>query len=296
MALAGKYCTMKVLQPLVKPQLQTIDIDDIVIHENSMSGDWIDGGTITNVELKAGNIEGKDASLHSILSNKISSPTISSHTLTSHTLKTNDVHAENLFVKGHINSDRLVYKKAQADNFDVKKSVRINLREVLWEDRLGNSVKRSALEEVGILNKLQVSTTLSVDGHRVGVNTTKPEGYFAVDQGGNQIVLDFVDGKAFMGMHSNSSLDIGNGKQQISITADGKVGVGVKRPLQALDVDGNVRFNSTTITSNSHSPKEGNWQKGDVCYNTEPISGNYAGWICLRGGSPGTWSSFGLIV
>ena len=96
-------------------------------------------------------------------------------------------------------------------------------------------------------------------------------------------------------MHSNSNLDIGNGKKQISITSDGKVGIGVKRPSQALDIDGNIRINSTTITSNSHSPKEGNWQKGDVCYNTEPVQGNHAGWICTRGGTPGTWNKFGLI-
>ena len=151
------------------------------------------------------------------------------------------------------------------------------------------------MQNVGVLKKLQVGSTLSVDGHRVGINTTKPEGYFAVDQGGDQIVLDFVDGKAFMGMHSNSNLDIGNGKKQISITSDGKVGIGVKRPSQALDIDCNIRINSTTITSNSHSPKEGNWQKGDVCYNTEPIQGNHAGWICTRGGAPGTWNKFGLI-
>jgi hypothetical protein len=109
-------------------------------------------------------------------------------------------------------------------------------------------------------------------------------------------VLDFSDGRAFIGMHSNSNLDIGNGKTQITITSDGRVGVGIKRPSQALDIDGNIRFNSTTITSNNQSPKEGNWQRGDICYNTEPMTGNYAGWVCVRGGSPGSWSPFGLIA
>ena len=98
--------------------------------------------------------------------------------------------------------------------------MRINLREVLWEDRLGNSVIHSALQEVGVLNKLQVGSTLSVEGHRVGINTKTPQGYFAVDQGGDQIVLDFKDGRAHMGMYTISDLDVGNGKTQITIKAN----------------------------------------------------------------------------
>ena len=43
-------------------------------------------------------------------------------------------------------------------------------------------------------------------------------------------------------------------------------------------------------------PNTGNWQKGDICYNDDAQSGGYVGWICTRGGNPGTWAKFGLIV
>tara|TARA_Y100001937_G_scaffold64756_1_gene88683 strand:- start:11 stop:934 length:924 start_codon:yes stop_codon:yes gene_type:complete len=307
---------MKQLDPIVTNKPSEIYIDEIIIPKNSISGDNIDGGTITNfrsdgikdsaknkqiiiqddkVEIK-GTIQGADASLQTVTANAVSSPTITSHTVKSQKVETANVFADNVHVKEYISTEKIKYNKAEADNFDVKKSVRINLREVLWEDKLGNSVKHSALQEVGVLNKLQVGSTLSVEGHRVGINTKTPQGYFAVDQGGDQIVLDFKDGRAHMGMYTISDLDVGNGKTQITIKANGNVGIGVKQPTQALEVDGNIKYKGKTITSGATQPKEGNWQKGDICYNDDAQSGSYVGWICTRGGNPGTWAKFGLIV
>ena len=307
---------MKQLDPIVTNKPSEIYIDEIIIPKNSISGDNIDGGTITNfrsdgikdsaknkqiiiqddkVEIK-GTIEGADASLQTVTANAVSSPTITSHTVKSQKVETANVFADNVHVKEYISTEKIKYNKAEADNFDVKKSVRINLREVLWEDKLGNSVKHSALQEVGVLNKLQVGSTLSVEGHRVGINTKTPQGYFAVDQGGDQIVLDFKDGRARMGMYTISDLDVGNGKTQITIKANGNVGIGVMQPTQALEVDGNIKYRGKTITSGATQPREGNWQKGDICYNDDVKSGDYVGWICLRGGNPGTWSKFGQIV
>lgn len=39
----------------------------------------------------------------------------------------------------------------------------------------------------------------------------------------------------------------------------------------------------------------GNWLVGDRLYNTAPVSGGFAGWICTTAGSPGTWKTFGAI-
>jgi signal peptidase I len=307
---------MKVLEPIITNKPSNIYIEDVFIQNNSISGDKIDGGTITNfrsdgikdtaknkqiiiqddkVEIK-GAITGADATLHTVTANAISSPTVTSHTVKSQKLDSQAVFADSVHVKDYIKVEKIKYNKAEADNFDVKKSVRINLREVLWEDRLGNSVINSALQEVGVLNKLQVGSTLSVEGHRVGINTKTPQGYFAVDQGGDQIVLDFKDGRAHMGMYTISDLDVGNGKTQITIKANGNVGIGVKQPTQALEVDGNIKYKGKTITAGVTQPNTGNWQKGDICYNDNANVGDYVGWICVRGGNPGTWSKFGLIV
>jgi hypothetical protein len=48
-------------------------------------------------------------------------------------------------------------------------------------------------------------------------------------------------------------------------------------------------------TTGSAAPVSGTWSVGDVVWNTSPISGGYAGWICVAAGTPGTWKTFGLI-
>lgn len=42
-------------------------------------------------------------------------------------------------------------------------------------------------------------------------------------------------------------------------------------------------------------PVDGEWEKGDIIYNTNPSPGGFAGWICVTAGTPGTWKGFGLI-
>lgn len=42
-------------------------------------------------------------------------------------------------------------------------------------------------------------------------------------------------------------------------------------------------------------PNSGYWSAGSVVFNTASTSGGYAGWICVAGGTPGTWKGFGLI-
>lgn len=43
------------------------------------------------------------------------------------------------------------------------------------------------------------------------------------------------------------------------------------------------------------APASGTWSTGDVVVNESPSSGNPYGWICVAGGSPGTWKPFGRI-
>ena len=46
----------------------------------------------------------------------------------------------------------------------------------------------------------------------------------------------------------------------------------------------------------SAPPSTGTWIKGAVMENTDPTAGGNAGWICVAGGTPGTWKSFGTIA
>ncbi len=42
-------------------------------------------------------------------------------------------------------------------------------------------------------------------------------------------------------------------------------------------------------------PHQGEWRRGAILYNAEPAVGAPLGWICTADGTPGAWSSFGLI-
>ena len=47
-------------------------------------------------------------------------------------------------------------------------------------------------------------------------------------------------------------------------------------------------------TYGTSAPVGGNWPRGAVVWNTAPVSGGYAGWICVA--SPSTWKQFGKIL
>lgn len=42
-------------------------------------------------------------------------------------------------------------------------------------------------------------------------------------------------------------------------------------------------------------PAAGNWEQGDIVFNTDPDANEDIGWVCTAGGSPGTWKAFGPI-
>jgi len=43
------------------------------------------------------------------------------------------------------------------------------------------------------------------------------------------------------------------------------------------------------------APTAGTWIQGDTIVNLNPVAGGYVGWICVVGGTPGTWSTYGII-
>ena len=57
-------------------------------------------------------------------------------------------------------------------------------------------------------------------------------------------------------------------------------------------------FGLTKNTSANGSPATGTWNQGDRVWNTVPsnAAGQAIGWVCVIGGTPGTWRSFGLTV
>ena len=57
----------------------------------------------------------------------------------------------------------------------------------------------------------------------------------------------------------------------------------------------NATFRAVDQWKSGAAPTTGTWAQGDVIYNSAPVSGGYAGFICTVAGTPGTWKTYGLI-
>jgi len=49
------------------------------------------------------------------------------------------------------------------------------------------------------------------------------------------------------------------------------------------------------IQSSSGPPTTGTWERGDLMLNVSPSAGGNVGWMCIAGGTPGTWKRWGAI-
>jgi len=248
----------------------------------------INGGTITNFSSTGI----KDSATHNILEIADDVTNIN-----------NDV-----FIQGKINCQTLQYNRAQVPVLDVKEALRIDGNEVVWRTKLGKSVKESSLTKVGVLENLQVKDTLYVADGRVGINTTVPSKTFAVDAEGVEIVIGSDDATGFVGTHEARPFAIStddtkrivvatNGKVSFEkdVNVKGRLGVGIQNPDHDLEVAGNIAFQNRIFSSASGIPTTGTWTKGSIVWNSEPDIGEVLGWICIKGGQPGAWRSFGHI-
>lgn len=274
------------LQPRITEK--SVKVSDLDLKKNSVSGDVIDGGTITNFTSTGI----KDAGTQRLL--EITDEVTSIY---------NDV-----FIRGKINCQTLQYNQAQVPVLDVKEALRIDGNEVVWRTRLGKSVKESYLTKVGILDNLEVKDTFYANDNRVGINTTVPNKTFAVKSHGVEIVIGSDDATGYVGTFEPRPFAIGtNDKQRIHITTDGKItlknsteiegklGINIKNPQEDLEVAGNIKFQDKTFSSNTGIPTTGTWSRGSIVWNSEPELDKPIGWVCLKGGSPGHWRPFGTV-
>ena len=247
------------------------------LFNNEVSGDKIDGGTITNFS-STGISDTSSGKKVLISDDKV--------------IIENDIH-----VKGKINCDTLYYQGAVATDIDASNSVRIDGNEVLWRDRLGNSVKASKLTEVGVLKTLNVADTLTVDGGRVGINSIEPGGKFGVAVEGLEVIIDVIESTPFVGTNTSDKFAIGTNREPtLFVSHDNKIGIKIKNPKQDLDVAGAIRYQGQTHSYSTNKPIQGTHERGDIVWNAEPEAGKALGWVCVKSGSPGTWKHFGNIT
>jgi hypothetical protein len=241
-------------------------------------------------------------------------------------------YGKGLIFKGHGTTKQLTLagepdRFILTENLDLgkEKSYMINRIKVLDQTELGPSVTKSSLRELGKLKGLIVEGSISVNQdvyydsqtEKFGIGTEEPHSKVSIvdknveiiigsnDQGKAQIGtfsnqdLDLVVGSsAKITLKSNNVIDLGNpNSNPSSIRIHGKLSVGVKVPDNGVDlhVAGPVRFNNRLHISAESAPTAGNYNIGDIVWNSNPKSGGTVGWICTRSGDPGVWNRFGEI-
>jgi hypothetical protein len=271
-----------------------VDIRQVDVFENSISGDAIVGGKIT--KFRSQGIDDKADSLQLTVNNDV-------------------VEIEkDLHVKGSVRVDNLQYNHASVPKLNVQKALMIDHNEVLWKTELGRSVKKSNLEQLGSLKNLNVRKTLYAAEGRVGVNTEAPSAPFSVNVGGYEVVTKMQDKTTYVGTmvpapfsigtdetaritcRSNGDIVLGqeDGKP-IKVNFYGSVGIGVKHPQESLHVAGNIKFQDKVFSSGDKAPVQGRWETGSIAWNDNPEINQPVGWVCVKGGTPGSWRPFGLI-
>jgi len=271
-----------------------VDVRQIDVYENSISGDAIHGGTVT--EFKSTGISDKANSLQL-------------------TINQNSIEVEkDLVVKGTVTVKNLKYVEAQVPKLNVTDAIMIDHNEVIWKDSLGKSVKNSSLTQLGTLKNLQVEKTLFVSQKRVGVNTEAPSAEFSVNVDGYEVITTMHEKNAYVGTHapvpfaigtdntaritckSNGDIVLGN-EQDLStnVNVAGKLGIGAKNPQESLHVVGNIKFADRTFASGTAIPTERRWDTGSIVWNDKPEINHPIGWVCIKGGTPGSWRPFGQI-
>lgn len=183
---------------------------------------------------------------------------------------------------------------------------------VLGADRLGVTVKHSELETVGTLQDLRTTGNLSIDEFvtwdsgtmRFSIGAEAPNGQLSVASNEAEFIVDPDFDHIRIGSYTTSKLSlITDNKERISIKEhggvliNGTVGINVAYPGDDVDLATKkpIRIQEKLIGVADSAPSTGNYNKGDILYNTDPTPGNWVGWICVEGGSPGIWKAFGAI-
>jgi hypothetical protein len=183
---------------------------------------------------------------------------------------------------------------------------------VLSRTKLGDGVISSRLTSVGTLQSLSVSGNTAVKGsisvgplQNIIISDTIKFGdanMFKLSSNGVSVKNTFTidcDSEQEFKIDRNGSIELGN-EHNVNrlIKVYGQLSVGVKVPAGdvAFTVGGPVSLNGKKFTKSSSKPTVGIFQKGDICWNTDPKDTDYIGWVCVKEGSPGEWMRFGQIV
>jgi hypothetical protein len=150
-----------------------------------------------------------------------------------------------------------------------------------------NTIWLDALDGASILQGLLFSSNI-VDGGRCGLSLAAAQGASIEDV----IIADnLVDGAAEAAYRFSAAA----AGQLATLRLTGNAG---GRPQFGPNGTPGTELNNAWNPAHGRSlapPHQGEWRRGTILYNAEPAPGVPLGWICTADGTPGTWSSFGLI-
>jgi hypothetical protein len=198
---------------------------------------------------------------------------------------------------------------SESIDLSVDQSYYINNQPVLSQHRLGDLVTGSNLTSVGTLEKLEVQGDSRFNSNlRVLGDVQLKTGIFndgvnwlnitssRVNTSGN-ISINVAEDEVFYA--DQNEIAVGNkNNTRRAVKVYGPVSVGVSNPDPAVDltVKGDVSFANKKFTTGTSAPSSGTFSKGDICWNQNPASDNYIGWVCTQEGAPGVWLPFGAIA
>ena len=198
---------------------------------------------------------------------------------------------------------------SESIDLSADQSFYINAQPVLSQHRLGDLVTQSKLTSVGVLESLEVqgeakfNNNINVLSGTVQLKT----GMFndgvkwlnitssRVNTSGN-ISINVAEDEVFYA--DQNEIAVGNkNNTRRAVKVYGPVSVGVSNPDPDVDltVKGDVSFADKKFTTGTSAPSTGSFSKGDICWNQNPASDNYIGWVCTQEGAPGVWLPFGAI-
>ena len=209
-------------------------------------------------------------------------------------------------------------------NLNRERTYQIDNIPVISFDSLGATVVKSRLKEVGNLKNLTVLGDVNFDNHifffnesqRLAFGHDEPHGKLSIYESEVEFKVDTRDSKSVIGTHGYNSLSlITDDTERLTVDASGSITIGNKNspptkvhvhgsmaigvntpdPNVDLHVNGPVRFNNKLQTHGTGAPSAGNYNKGDICWNVEPRTGQPIGWVCIVNGTPGEWRPFGII-
>lgn len=192
---------------------------------------------------------------------------------------------------------------------DQGKGYFINGKLALASNALGDEIVKSNLIKVGPLQDLTVNGPASIQGNldiKSGTITAKGivfnngQRNISTDANGinasQNIDISIQGRRAFYA--DSSELVIGNyGDIARPIKVFGSLGVGINQidTSLGLEVRGPVKLDGKKFIQGTGAPDIGQFNQGDICWNTNPQISSYVGWVCTTSGTPGEWLPFGAI-